>query len=653
MHPDRSTARSPASTIIELNQPIAKTSSRLKSFLQQHLVGTIMISTCLNLGLTGGATWSIWETSQRLETNITKQERQKDLSSKLTYLDEVLTMSARMYTSTGELMWHKRYTETLPVFDRTWAEFIKETPPSAQLDTANTNLLAIEGQVFKLAKQAKLKEASSLLSTLKYQQNKRIYASEVAATIAKIKTAGELDIKGDRQALTEAILLALIGLSLSIASGLLVAVIVKSYIRDRERSQQALQTFQSDLLKLNQELQQEAQMRTEQQAQISQESEVLQADIGHILDIVSSLEIGDLTVAAEVNERATGLISDTLNRLIESLQQIISVVASSADRVVGNATELEQLAVETASQAQTQTKSIQQIETLIAEVNSLSANSHEQALATIDAVELAQAAVNNGQQEMGAMAGGIDTLQQSTEQIIRRVQSLTEFVDLAAKFSKDRKRVAALTRVLALNASLLSTRAVKEQDPTQFASLANEFETIASQVNELADETNHSLATLQHRTSQIQTVTSGLNQDVTEIGQLVQKFTSEMSKSRQAFTNIQQVTDRVAIVGEQVSASSQEIVRAVSDALTAIQSIGIIAQTTEHKAIVTREQVQTMGNLAQNLLQMVEFFQLNDETRSGISKFFPPTDRAPVVKNPDAGSGILQPRAQLQAIENK
>jgi methyl-accepting chemotaxis protein PixJ len=394
-------------------------------------------------------------------------------------------------------------------------------------------------------------------------------------------------------------------------------------------------------------------MRAEQQEQISQESEVLQADIGHILDIVSSLEIGDLTVAAEVNERATGLISDTLNRLIESLQEIISVVASSADRVVGNATELEHLAVETASQAQTQTKSIQQIETLIAEVNSLSANSHEQALATIDAVELAKAAVVNGQQEMGAMADGIDTLQQSTEQIIRRVQSLTEFVDLAAKFSKDRKRVAALTRVLALNASLLSTRAVKEQDPTQFASLANEFETIASQVNELADETNHSLATLQHRTSQIQTVTSGLNQDVTEIGQLVQKFTSEMSKSRQAFTNIQLVTDRVANVGEQVSTSSQEIVRAVSDALTAIQSIGIIAQTTEHKATVTREQVQTMGNLAQNLLQMVEFFQLNDETRSGISKFFPPNHNSSVIKNPHIGAEILQPLAQLQAIENK
>uniref|UniRef100_UPI00286C366E methyl-accepting chemotaxis protein n=1 Tax=Chamaesiphon sp. OTE_20_metabat_361 TaxID=2964689 RepID=UPI00286C366E len=484
---------------------------------------------------------------------------------------------------------------------------------------------------------------TAVLSSPEYQQNKQIYAAGVTATISKIESAAENAVQLDRQALSASILLALVSLGLLVVTGSLVVLTVRSYIRDREQSQRDLQAFQADLLKVNTELQQEAELRNVRQEQVVRESDTLQADIGHILDIVSLLEDGDLTVQAEVNERATGLISDTLNRLIESLHQTIAIVVSSADGVAGSAGGLEQLAVETATQAQNQTRSIQQIETLIARVSSLTANSQQQALATIDAVELAQAAVSNGQQEMNAMADGIGTLQQGTEQISLRMQRLNEFVELAAQFAKDRQRGAALTRVLALNASLLSTRAIKEQDPTQFASLAHEFATIAKQVNELAVDTNNSLVSLQNRTNQIQTVTSGLDRDVTDINELVHKFTSEMGKSRQAFTNIQLVTDRVAIVGEQVSSSSQEIVRAVGETLTAIGSIGIIAQTTEQQATVTREQVRAVGDLAQNLRHRVEFFQLDRHTPSRTNTIAPEEDST-VVKNPDAVYALLQSR---------
>jgi methyl-accepting chemotaxis protein PixJ len=624
----------------QLNHPTSKNTNRLQSFLQQHLVKTIMISTCLNLGLTGASTWSVWNTSQHLEATVTKQDRQQDLSSKLTYLDEVLTMSARMYTNTGQAMWDKRYTETVPVYDKAFTELTKDVPPSQKFDTATKKLFEIEDSAFKLTKQGKLKEASALLLNPEYQQNKQIYTAELNITIGKIRNSAESEVRRDRQALSDAILLELLSLGLLVATGSLVVLTVRSYILDREQAQKSLQTFQSGLVELNEQLKQESQVRSVQQAQIAQESATLQTDIGHILDVVNLLEDGNLTVQANVNERSTGLISDTLNRLIESLHQIISVVVSSADRVVGSAGGLEKLAVETASQAQNQTRSIQQIEMLIAEVNSLSTNSHSQALATTDAVQLAKAAVGNGQQEMNAMADGIESLQQGTEQIVRRVQRLNEFVELATQFSKDQKRVTALTRVLALNASLLSTRALQEQDPTQFASLAHEFETIADRVNELAEDNNNSLVSLQHRTTQIQTVTSGLNQDVAEINQLVQKFTDEMGKSRQAFTNIQLVTDQVAIVGEQVSTSSQDIMRVVSDTLTAIQSIGIIAQNTEQKATVTREQIQSMGDLAQNLLQRVEFFQLNDATPAMSTNFLAPADST-VVKNPEAVYDLL------------
>jgi methyl-accepting chemotaxis protein PixJ len=631
------------SSIATTDQPNRKDLRQIRSFFQKHLVKTIMISTFLNLGLTGASTWSVWNTSQQLEITVTIQDRQQELNDKVIYLDEVLTMSALMYTNTGQQRWEKRYNETAKNFDKVFAEFTKNVVKSPRLEAASKKLFDIEDIAFKLTKQGKLKEASLLLVSPEYEQNKQVHTDEFNILVTKIRTAGENQIQADRQELLNAILLEFLSLGLLLATGSLVVLTVRSYILDREQSQQSLQQFQANLLELNAELQQESQLRSVQQDQIVHESDTLQADIGHILDVVSLLEDGNLTIHADVNERSTGLISDTLNRLIESLHQIITVVVSSADRVVDSADGLEQLAVETASQAQSQTRSIQEIERLIAEVNSLSTNSHAQALATTDAVQLAKAAVGNGQQEMSAMADGIESLQQGTEQIVRRVERLNEFVALAAQFSKDRKRVAALTRVLALNASLLSTRALKEQDPAQFASLAHEFETIADRVNELAEDNNNSFISLQHRTDQIQTVTSGLNQDIADINQLVKKFTNEMGKSRQAFTNIQLVTDQVAIVGEQVSASSQDITRAVSDTLTAISSIGIIAQNTEQKAAFTREQIQSMATLAQNLLHRVEFFQLNQATPAKTNKFSPPADST-VVENAEAVYALLQPR---------
>jgi methyl-accepting chemotaxis protein PixJ len=624
----------------QLNSATPKKTNKVQSFLQKHLISTIVISTCVNLGLTGAATWSVSNTSQQLEINVSKQDRQQELNSKVIYLDEVLTMSALMYTNTGQQEWEKRYSDAAPVFDKFFAEFTQNIAQSAGMKAASKKLFEMEDAAFKLTKQGKLKEASLLLVNAEYKTNKKIQNDEFDILATKIRTISENQVRADRQSLSDAILVEILSLCLFMATGSLVVMTVRSYILDREQAQKSLQTFQTDLLGLNAELKQESQLRAVQQEQIVQESDTLQTDIGHILDVVSLLEDGNLTAQAKVNDRSTGLISDTLNRLIESLHQIITVVVSSADRVAFSAEELDQLALKTASQAQTQTRSIQQIELSISEVNRLSTDSHHQALATTDAVQLAKAAVGNGQQEMSAMADGIASLQEGTDQIVRRVERLNEFVELAAQFSKDQKRVAALTRVLALNASLLSTRALKEQDPAQFASLAHEFETIADRVTELSEDNNTSLVSLQHRTNQIQTVTSGLNQDVADINQLVKKFTDEMGKSRQAFTNIQLVTDQVAIVGEQVSTSSQDIIRAVSDTLAAIQSIGIIAQNTEQQATVTREQIRSMGSLAQNLLERVEFFQLNDETPAVTPKFSPPADST-AVKNPEAVYAML------------
>jgi methyl-accepting chemotaxis protein PixJ len=588
---------------------------RIKNLVRDNLIRTIIVTIAGSLLLTGISTYNIWSIYNSFRSTVTKQFALQNITGDLVYQDEFLTMSAKLLVSTGDLQWETRYSQMVPTAEATLKKFLANITEEQRLeakktDNASAKLFELEDKSFKLIKAGKQKEAYQLLMGDEYATQKNIFSYQNNLVLEKVDQSIAQEIANYQQQLFASIAFAGITLPILLGSWILVLSAVRDYIRDRQQAQASLAASQADLIQLNEELAGEVEIRTRQEQQIRSESELLQIDVNHILNVVCAIEEGDLTVQAEVNERVTGLVSDTLNRSIESLDRIISTVVDTARTVTDDASQLEQAAMETAQQAQSQTTEVRSVQLLMDNINALTADSRQQAIDTDAAVQLAKSAVSEGQQAMKDTTDGIETLQQGTDQIVKRTELLTEFVDLAAQFSKDQKRVASLTRVLALNASTLSTRAVKEENPEQFASLAKEFEAIARQVSDLATDTNLSLVTLQQRTDRVQTVTSGLSDDVNQINQLVQKFTGEVKKSRQAFDNIQTVTGQVAQMGEKVNSSSQDIVQVVNDTLVAIQSIATIAQVTEAKASITREQVQSMGNLARRLLEMVEFFKL-------------------------------------------
>jgi methyl-accepting chemotaxis protein len=368
-------------------------------------------------------------------------------------------------------------------------------------------------------------------------------------------------------------------------------------------------------VKQNEEtIRQEAALRLsleEEQRKASEaESLALQADIEKLLDVVSAVEGGDLTTQAPVSDRVTGLVSDTFNRLLEELNRVMATVSSTAQQVTESATDVGKLAAKSSEQAKQQTEAVAQINTLVKDVTQLTQNNTQQTADANLAVQQAQQAVAVGQQQMNTLNSEIGHLQEGADQITLRVQTLTEFVQLAAQFVKTQQRTASMTRVLALNASLLSSRATEQQDPEQFASISREFETITTQVNDLATQTNQDLIVLQQRTDQIQTVVSGLSQDIGEINQTVKAFTQGVNGSTQVFSNIQDVTAQVAQVGQRIGESSQAIAQASQTTLISVQDIAALVMETEHGADITREQSIAMENLSRDLLELMSFFQI-------------------------------------------
>jgi methyl-accepting chemotaxis protein PixJ len=587
-------------------------------FVRNNLIATVTATMAGSLILTGVSTWNIWSIYNSFQSTVTKQIDLQRISADMVYNDEVLTMSAWMLTSTSDRKWLTRYDLFSAKAEVTMKQFGAAISPAqrsqaSQTDAASTKLFELETKALKLVKAGKQKEAYQILIGTEYTAQKKIYGDGSAAVLKDVDRSINAELKDYEQKLLFSIVFAGATLPILLVTWSFVLAAIRDYIRDRQAAAE-MAVSRTELLQVNDRLNQEVDTRLQQERQIRLESELLQSDVSHILDVVCSIEEGDLTVKADVNERATGLVSDTLNRLTESLDRIVSAVVAAAEQVTTDTSKMALTAVETSQQAQFQATEVRSVQSLMNSINSLTTDSRQQAIATATAVQQAKSAVISGKQAIQSTTDGIGTLQQGTNQIVRRSELLTEFVDLAAQFSKEQKRVAALTRVLALNVSTLSSRAMQERNPDQFASLAKEFETIAIQVSSLATDTNQSLASLQQRTDRVQTVTSGLTQDIGDINLLVQKFTTEIGKTSQAFDNIQSVTDRVAEMSSQVNSSSQDIVRVVSDALMAIESISTAARSTEANASMTREQVQSMGDLADKLLGMVEFFKLTQST---------------------------------------
>lgn len=369
---------------------------------------------------------------------------------------------------------------------------------------------------------------------------------------------------------------------------------------------QLRQSFEA-LATTNTELENRVEQRT---VALNEQTQALEREVDHLLDIVSAVEDGDLTVTAAVSPTATGLVADTFNRLIERISQIMVTVSEAAEQVGQGTKHVETLAVTMADNARQQVESVDQVQTLMEDVNDLSQGNVSHVTAADQAMADTQASVERGQQEIATVTSDIGVLQQETQQIVGRAQTLTSYAELAAQFVKDQKRIASLTRVLATNASLLSTRASQQQDPSQFAAITREFETIAAQVNDLAVQTNQSLVVLQQRTEQIQTVVSGLNHDVENISQRTDSLTAGIEQSNTAFDQIRSTTGQVATLSQQVTQSSQAIAAAAQTTLGSIREISTIAVATSDQAILAKTQSQTMEQLAQTLLESVARFQL-------------------------------------------
>lgn len=592
---------------------------QVKELVRANLIGTITITVAGSLLLTGVSTWNIWSIYHRFQSTITKEFELQKISSESIYQDEALTMSAKMLASTGDLKWETRYNQIALKKDVALKKFLAGIPAELLTEASKTDasasiLLGLEAQAIKLAREGKKAEADRILDGAEYQSQKQIYNQLHNAVLAKVDRTIDSDLKSYQKQLLLTIVFAGITLPILLASWTFVLAAVRDYIRSRLAAQIEIEQSQQNLLNLNQALEVESQNHREQEKIVREERDILQQDIGELLDVVCEIETGDFTVSANVNERATGLIGDVLNRLVEGLGLLLSQVSIEAQQVAANSHLQDKIAATVARSSSEQTESVNQVLALTQTVRQSANDAATQLAATDRSLGSLQTAVTDGEMTIESLDRGIDVLQQGNDRIVQQMKALGEFVGLSDRFVDDQTEIATQTQILALNAFLVAARAAEQRDPRKFEAVAREFESIAGQVSQLAQQTNEGLASLEQRNSQIHRVVSDVDGEVQRLGSLLHSFTLGVKQTREVFATVQSVTGQIVKAGEVVSQTSQTIINSADSTARSISAIATLSAQIDAQSQTARAISTQMNDLSAGLLTNIQIFKLPVKT---------------------------------------
>ncbi|MCG7534249.1 ATP-binding protein [Pseudoalteromonas sp. OOF1S-7] len=142
----------------------------------------------------------------------------KKITSEIIYYDEVLTMSSRMYTFTGDEKWSQRYLSIANTLDQTLSEAEALDPVIADAIVAtaqvNTKLIEIETKAFALRRAGMAQQAQQILLNEAYFALKSQYQATVFDALDKTRVLGEIQLVKQNELKTQILLVSLIALAL-------------------------------------------------------------------------------------------------------------------------------------------------------------------------------------------------------------------------------------------------------------------------------------------------------------------------------------------------------------------------------------------------------------------------------------------------------
>jgi len=344
------------------------------------------------------------------------------------------------------------------------------------------------------------------------------------------------------------------------------------------------------------------QIVTNARAQEAQNA-ALQTQIVKLLEEISSVAEGDLTVEAEVSADALGAVADSFNYMIVELRQIVGrvnaatqQVGQSTDEILATTDVLNNSAEQQASRIADTSVAVEEMAVSIGQVAENAALSAQVAREARDAASAGAEAVTATVEGMGRIRNQV----QETARKIERLEASSQEIGTIVSLIKD---VADQTGVLALNAAIRAAAAGEH---------GRGFTVVAEEVRRLAERVTVASAQIDTLVKGIQAETGEAALAMIEGSQDVASGVRVADDAGRALARIDATARQLAALIEAISLAADQQARAsvgIARAMTEISGIttGTTAGTRHAAAAVA-----ALATLADDLRQGVAAFRLDE-----------------------------------------
>ncbi|GAC1308160.1 MAG: hypothetical protein NVSMB10_14210 [Steroidobacteraceae bacterium] len=337
------------------------------------------------------------------------------------------------------------------------------------------------------------------------------------------------------------------------------------------------------------------------------ENERNQEAILRLLDELSSLADGDLTVQATVTEDITGAIADSINYAVEALRELVTTIHDGAIQLDGATRQTQTAAAHMAkasgAQSRQTTSASESMEDMAASIEEVSGNAERCADVARHSVDIAHKGGDAVRRTIDGMNAIRETIQETSKRIKRLGESSQEIGNIVELIND----IAEQTNILALNASIQASMA---------GEAGRGFAVVADEVQRLAERAANA-------TRQIEVLVRTIQTDTNEAVVSMERSTTDVvggallaENAGAALEEIEQVSNQIASLVQNISASARQQAVASGNISKNMQVVREISTQTAESSTATAASISKLAALSAQLRKSVAGFRLPDSDGS-------------------------------------
>jgi twitching motility protein PilJ len=326
-----------------------------------------------------------------------------------------------------------------------------------------------------------------------------------------------------------------------------------------------------------------------------------QQAILRLLDELSSLADGDLTVQATVTEDITGAIADSINYAVDALRGLVTTINGSAIQLDSATRQTQALSGHLAKASGAQSKQIasatESAASMAGSVEEVSGNAERAADVARHSVEVA----HKGGDAVRRTIDGMNTIRETIQETSKRIKRLGESSQEIGNIVELINDIAEQTNILALNASIQSSMA---------GEAGRGFAVVADEVQRLAERAANA-------TKQIEVLVRTIQTDTNEAVVSMERSTTDVvggallaENAGAALEEIEQVSNQIASLVQNISGSARQQTGAAQNIARNMQVLKEISAQTAESTTATSTAIAKLAELSASLRKSAAGFRL-------------------------------------------